>query len=148
MTVKKAVKRKLFAGIILALLVALVTPLPARAGVICTVSVNLNISDVSAMKIKHNHATIYWRTDGEATSQVFYDTLSHDILADYTNHTTERKNLAKEHKVNLNKLSPFTTYYYRVRSTVGGAEFISAEYTFKTLTSPGGWKWWWASLFN
>jgi len=142
------VKRTLCAGIVLALLATLVTFAAVRANVVCTVSVALTISDVSAIRISHNHATICWSTDGKTTSQVFYDTVSHDSIADYTYYTSERKALVERHKVTLNKLSPSTTYYYRVRSAAGEAEFVSDEYTFTTLPSPGGWRAWWANLFT
>lgn len=142
MTVNKTVRCTLCASIVLALLATLVTFASVRANVVCTVSVALTISDVSAIRISHNHATICWSTDGKTTSQVFYDTVSHDSIADYTYYTSERKALVERHKVTLNKLSPSTTYYYRVRSTVGGAEFISDEYTFRTLRAAGRWRWW------
>jgi phosphodiesterase/alkaline phosphatase D-like protein len=141
------VKRTLSAGMVLALLATLVTFASVRANVVCTVSVALTISDVSATKIGHNHATICWSTDGKATSQVFYDTVSHNSIADYSCYTREQKALVKKHKVTLNKLSPSTTYYYRVRSTAGGAEFVSDEYSFTTLPLPGRWRGWWANLF-
>ena len=147
MTVSKTVKRTLCAGMVIALLATLVTFSSVPANVVCTVSVALTISDVSAIIIRHNHATIYWSTDGKATSQVFYDTISGNSTADYTYYTNERKALVEEHKVTLNKLSPSTTYYYRVRSMAGDAEFVSDEYTFTTLSSPGGWKGWLANVF-
>jgi len=139
-------KRTLYTGTVLALLATLVTFASVGANVVCTVSVALPISDVSATRISHNHATICWSTDGKTTSQVLYDTFSHDSIADYTYYTGERKALVEKHKVTLNKLSPSTTYYYRVRSTAGGAEFVSDEYTFTTLPSPKGWSAWLADL--
>jgi len=147
LTVNKTVKRTLSASMVLALLAALVTFASVQANIVCTVSVALTISNVRAIKISHNHATICWSTDGKATSQVFYDTVPHDNIADYAYYTGERKALVEKHKVTLNKLSPSTTYYYRVRSTAGGAEFVSDEYSFTTLPSPGGWKGWLANLF-
>jgi hypothetical protein len=137
----------LYAGMVLALLATLVMCPSVRANVVCTVSVALTISDVSAIKISHNRATICWSTDGKTTSQVFYDTVSHDNIAGYAYYTGERKALVEKHKVTLNKLSPSTTYYYRVRSAAGDAEFVSDEYSFTTLSSPGGWNAWWANLF-
>ena len=148
MTVNKTVKRTLYAGRVLALLATLVTLAPVRANVVCTVSVALTISDISAIRISHNHATICWSTDGKTTSQVFYDTISHDNIADYAYYTRGRKALVEKHKVTLNKLSPSTPYYYRVKSTAGGAESVSDEYTFTTLPFPRGWRAWWANLLS
>ncbi len=147
MTVNKAVKRSLSAGIVLALLTTLVALASVRADVVCSVSAALTISDVSAVRISHNHATVYWSTDGKATSQAFYDTVSHDSIADYTYYTSERKALVEKHKVTLKKLSPSTTYFYRVKSTVGAAEFVSGEYIFTTLPSPKRWRGWLTILF-
>lgn len=112
-----------------------------------TGSVALVAYEVSASRVGYFTATISWKTNGAATSQVFYDTVPHDIIADYTYYTAERKALVEKHKVTLNKLSPSTTYHYRVRSTAGGIEFVSDEYTFTTLPFPGRWKAWWANLF-
>jgi hypothetical protein len=147
LTVNKTVRRTLAAGIALALLATLVTLASVGANVVCTVSVALTISDVSATKISHNHATICWNTDGKTTSQVFYDTVSHNSTVEYAYTTGEKKTLVEKHKVTLSKLSPFTTYYYRVRSAAGSAEFISDEYTFTTLPSPRGLRAWLANLF-
>lgn len=147
MTINRTVKRSLYAGIVLALLATLVTFGSVGADVVCTVSVALTISDVNAIKISRNHATVCWNTDGKTTSQVFYDTVSHDSIADYPCYTDQRKSLVEKHKVTLNKLSPSTTYYYRVRSAAGGIEFVSDEYAFTTLPSSKGWKGWLANLF-
>jgi hypothetical protein len=142
MTIRKVLKLTLYAGIVLAFLVTLVMPPPVLADVVCRVSAALTISDVSATNISSHHATIRWRTDDKATSQVFYDTVSHNSIADYTYHTRENKALVKQHKVELTGLSPSTTYYYRVRSAVGSAEFVSGEYTFRTLKATGRRGWW------
>jgi hypothetical protein len=148
MTIRKVLKLTLYAGIVLAFLVTLVMPPPVLADVVCSVSAALTISDVSATNISSHHATIRWRTDGKATSQVFYDTVSHNLIADYTYYTRENKALVKQHKVELTGLSPSTTYYYRVRSAVGSAEFVSGEYTFRTLKATGRRRWWGASLLD
>jgi hypothetical protein len=103
--------------------------------------------DISPTRIAHFTAAISWKTNGGATAQVFYDTVSHSTAAEYGFFTNERQALLDKHKIGLNKLSPSTTYYYRVRSALEGAEFVSDEYTFTTLTSPGGWKGWLLSRF-
>jgi hypothetical protein len=133
------------------LLVCLMLPvadaMAATGATRVTGSVPLVAYEVSALHIRYFTATISWRTNGAATSQVFYDTVSHDSVADYTYYTGERKTLVEKHKVTLNKLSPSTTYYYRVRSAAGEAEFVSDEYTFTTLPSPRARRGWWANLF-
>jgi hypothetical protein len=112
-----------------------------------TGSVPLVAYEVSVSRVGHFTATVSWKTNGVATSQVFYDTIPHDSIDDYAYHSGERKALVEKHKINLNKLSPSTTYYYRVRSTAGGAEFVSDEDMFTTLPFPRGSRGWWANLF-
>jgi hypothetical protein len=102
--------------------------------------------EVSLTRIGYFTAAISWKTNSGATSQVFYDTISHNTVAEYAFFTNERQALLDKHMVALNKLSPSTVYYYRVRSATEGAEFVSDEYTFTTLTSPGGWKGWLVNL--
>jgi hypothetical protein len=144
--VSRQVTRTLYAGMLLAWLASLVTFVPVQASIVCTVRVALAISDVTATKIGHNHAIICWATDSRATSQVFYDVVSHHSIADYTYHTDERKAPVTRHNMTLNRLSPSTTYYYRARSAVGGIEAISDEHAFTTPPFPGGWKAWWAKV--
>jgi len=99
-------------------------------------TVPLTISDVSASSIGYYGATISWKTNGDATSQVFYDTEFHDDIADYADHTIEETALVSEHSVRLTGLSSGRTYHYRVRSAVviDGSDFIaiSGDYTFRT----------------
>jgi len=111
-----------------------------------TGSVPLVTYEVSTSRIGHFTATIAWKTNGAATSQVFYDTVTHDSITGYAYYTRERSASVENHKMTLSKLSPSTTYYYRVRSTAGGVESVSDEYTFTTLPAPGGWRGWLASL--
>ncbi|GAI93180.1 unnamed protein product, partial [marine sediment metagenome] len=97
---------------------------------------SLTISDVSASSIGYHGATISWKTNGDATSQVFYDTEFHDNIADYADHTIEETALVSEHSIRLTGLSSGRTYHYRVRSAVviDGSDFIaiSEDYIFKT----------------
>ncbi|GAI96018.1 unnamed protein product, partial [marine sediment metagenome] len=87
-------------------------------------TVPLTISDVSASSIGYYGATISWNTNGDATSQVFYDTTWHNTTAEYAYDTTEDTDLVTEHSVPLTGLSSGTTYHYRVRSAIPDTEFI------------------------
>ena len=104
-----------------------------------TTTVPLTISDVSASSIGYYGATISWKTNGDATSQVFYDTEFHDNIALYAD-DTEDITPVSEHSVRLTGLSSGTTYHYRVRSAtiIEGSDFIaiSGNYTFRTLSPP------------
>ncbi len=92
----------------------------------------LTISNVIVSNINYNAATISWNTDSNATSQVFYDTVSRVSATGYAFQTTENATLATAHNVALGGLSEGTRYYYRVRSANPGtgAIAISNEYTF------------------
>ena len=94
--------------------------------------------EVSASGIGHFTAIISWETNGNATSQVFYDTRSHEDLADYAHHTSEDTTLVSEHGATLTRLRPRTIYHFRVRSAIPVTEFvaISDEYSFTTLSPP------------
>jgi hypothetical protein len=100
----------------------------------------LTISDVSASSIGYYSATISWNTNGDASSQVFYDTESRASPGDYANSTTEETTRVTEHSISLAGLSSSTTYHYRVRSAIPDTKFIaiSEDYTFRTLTPAGG----------
>jgi len=95
----------------------------------------LTISEVSASSIGYYGATISWKTNGDATSQVFYDTEFHDNIDDYAYHTDVDTDLVTEHSIRLTELSLGTTYHYRVRSAIPDTEFIDTSVeddTFKT----------------
>ncbi|GAH52197.1 unnamed protein product, partial [marine sediment metagenome] len=97
-------------------------------------TVPLTISAVSAPSIGNYGATISWKTNGDATSQVFYDTVYHEDIDDYAHRTDEDTELVTQHSVRLTELSSGRTYHYRVRSAIGTEfEDISEEDdTFKT----------------
>lgn len=128
-----------------ALMLSVCLPVQAReesGDVELSGTVPLTISDVSASNIGYHGATICWKTNGDATSQVFYDTEFHEGIADYVYHTTEDTDLLSEHSISLSGLSSGTTYHYRVRSAtvIDGSDFIaiSGDYTFRTLSPVGG----------
>lgn len=106
-----------------------------------TGSVPLVTYEVSASDIGYFSATISWKTNDAATSQVFYDTKDtkpHEDIADYAYHTSEDTSLVSEHSVTLARLRPRTIYHFRVRSDVPGTEVIaiSDDYSFTTLSPP------------
>lgn len=94
--------------------------------------------EVSASGIGYFRATISWKTNDNATSQVFYDTKFHEDIADYAYHTDEDTTLVSEHSMTLTRLRPRTIYHFRVRSAIPGTEFvaISDDYSFTTLSPP------------
>ena len=104
-----------------------------------TGTVPLIAYDTQASGITDRAATISWRTNGNATSQVFYDTRHHEDTADYEYHSFKYTTPVLQHSVGLSGLRRDTTYHYRVKSvaTIGGVEFIavSPDYTFKTLSA-------------
>ena len=90
------------------------------------------ISDIQVSDVTTSAATIGWKTNGTATSQVFHDTEFHENTVGYAYHTDEDTPLVSEHSVGLTGLSSGTTYHFRVRSVVNGGEVISNDYTFTT----------------
>ena len=96
------------------------------------------ISNVFAIDITQTTATIEWETTGAGTSQVFYDTISHGDINDYLYPTVPTSTDVTSHSVPLSVLSSATTYYYRVKSVIGGDEAVSVEHTFDTPGGGGG----------
>lgn len=87
------------------------------------------ISNVQAINITTNSATIIWDTSEGATSSVEYG-----LDISYGNITPEDPNLVTSHSVDLSGLIPNTLYHFRVKSKdVLGNEAISGDYTFTTL---------------
>ncbi len=105
---------------------------------VATVTVPLVTHEVAVSNINHTSATINWKTNGDATSQVFYDTSRHDSISDYTYHTAIDTSLVSTHSLTLSGLLSSTTYHYRVRSAIPSTSFIaiSDNYTFTTLSVP------------
>lgn len=102
---------------------------------VVTGTVALVIYDISISDITYQSGTISWKTNGNATSQVFYDTQAHSNIADYTYHTTEDIALFSAHSVTLSGLSEGTRYYYQVRSAIPGTEFIGISDAYGFITS-------------
>lgn len=110
----------------------------ADAAVEVTFETALIISDVTISNISYHSARVSWETNDDASSQVFYDTESHEDTIDYAYQTDEDVNLVSEHTVYLSGLSSGTTYHFRARSVANGLEVISDDYTFRTSSSGGG----------
>lgn len=125
------------------LICILALALPAVASnsgtVTVTGTVPLIIYDVQSSGITTSTAIISWKTNGPATSQVFYDTKFHANVTGYAYHSSLDNAPVMQHSVTLSGLSPSTTYHYRAKSTalIGSANFVavSADFTFKTLSA-------------
>jgi len=126
--------------ILLAFIMLQAIPVMAAGGTGVSGTVPLVTSDVAASSIGYYSATISWNTNGDATSQVFYDTESRASPGEYANSTTEEITRVTEHSTSLTGLSSSTTYHYRVRSAIPDTKFlaISEDYTFRTSTPAGG----------
>ena len=113
--------------------------LPAQASVIQEAStLDLIISNVSAVNIGYHSVVVRWQTSINATSQVFYDTRSHNYTESYGNHTPDDESPVSHHSVSLSGLRSGTVYHFRVRSVAGNTEAVSGDYTFRTRSYTGG----------
>lgn len=134
-------------AVFLAWIMAQAAPLIAATGTTeVTGTVPLVTYEVSASKITSHGTTISWKTNGKATSQVFYDTKFHQHIGDYRHCTREKTALVSQHHLRLVRLFVFTTYHYRVKSVaiIDGSEFIavSEDCSFITKGTTRG-RWWW-----
>jgi len=86
----------------------------------------LVISNVASAP-KSNQATITWSTDDASSSQVEYGTAT-----TYGSTTTLSTTEVTSHSVLITKLTPNTTYHYRVLSTSATGEATSTDATFTT----------------
>jgi len=69
------------------------------------------ISDIQAVDLSENEATIVWQTNEEATSWVAYGK-----DGEYTDGLGDNDNFVTNHEVTLSNLTPDTEYIYRVGS--------------------------------
>lgn len=93
--------------------------------------VPLVIYNISVIGIDRNHATITWKTNGNANSTVVYGTTT-----SYGSFRTAGV-MAKDHTIPLSGLLPGTLYHFRVISVdLAGNRAESADLTFTTAPSP------------
>lgn len=89
-----------------------------------------DISDVTAIDITSDGATITWTTDEDSTSQVDYGTTEA-----YGSSSILDSNLVQEHSVILTGLDAETLYHYQVKSQdAAGNEATSEDKTFSTTS--------------
>ena len=87
------------------------------------------ISSIAVSNLTGTSATITWRTDEPADTQVEYGTST-----SYGSQTPLDSALATTHQVTLSGLKPATTYHFRVKSRdAAGNLAVSADQTFTTL---------------
>jgi len=87
-----------------------------------------NISNVQAINISTNAATINWETDEASDSVVEWGTSTGSYLV-----STSSAIMTKIHSVNIAGLDTFTDYYFRVLSSDANSNATtSVEYSFRT----------------
>ena len=77
-------------------------------------TMRLVITNVAAVNISADSATITWNTDKVANSAVEYGPTQ-----GYGS-TVSDPNIVRNHAIRINSLSPGTSYHYRVWSSAGG----------------------------
>jgi hypothetical protein len=96
-----------------------------------TGKIPLVVYDVSVTGIAPRHATVSWKTNGDADSRVEYGTTTR-YRSFITNGT-----LTKDHVIYLNNLLPGTVYHYQVISRdLAGNHAESTDSTFTTPAIP------------
>jgi hypothetical protein len=109
--------------------------LPAAAETTLTGTVPLVTDSIAVSHISSTAAVISWATNGKATSQVFFDTVSHDSFVDYRFSSPLHPAPVLDHEVSLQDLSPLQTYRFRVVSSSENLTAISTENSFSTLSA-------------
>jgi len=107
-------------------------PAAALDTVLITGNPQLVVYDITVTGIGTNHATISWKTNGEANSTVEYGpTASYGSLG-------REGTMVKDHAIYVDHLVSGRTYHFRVRScNLAGTCAESADMTFTTIpTSP------------
>ncbi|MDD5165670.1 MAG: fibronectin type III domain-containing protein [Candidatus Pacebacteria bacterium] len=94
----------------------------------------LSISNLVATSTKQNHATVTWNTNLRSDSMVWISTTS--PIDTSKNPSITRKGPTTKHKIELNKLTPDTTYFVVVKSNVKDGSVLSSEISFKTPALP------------
>jgi len=91
------------------------------------------ISDIKVISINYNSVEIQWNTDEPSTSQVYYREKS-----DYSQPTSVKEAMVKQHSMVLADLKTKTSYFYQVRSMdAAGNVAMSEEKTFDIGLQPG-----------
>ena len=131
--------------IVLALTALVLFSVPAEAqsgSTEVTGNLSYSIFNATAADITAAGATIKWQTNGDGTTQVFYDTVSHSASGGtetYAYATTPNPGPASEHSQKLTGLTANTRYYYRVLSVSSiHGEAVSDEMTFTTSSEGSG----------
>ncbi len=87
------------------------------------------ISNIQAVSVTHNSATITWITNKNSDSQLEYG-----LTTSYGNSTALNASMLTGHSVSLSGLNPATTYHYRVKSKDASSNLaISEDHTLTTV---------------
>ena len=90
-------------------------------------------SEPTVSSITTKKAVIKWGTDRVSDSKVSYGTKSNNFFTEEPSNSSQ----VTDHTINLNNLSPGTTYYYKVKWTDGdGNTGTSEEKSFTTTEAP------------
>ncbi|HHE76577.1 MAG TPA: hypothetical protein ENL27_01175 [Candidatus Parcubacteria bacterium] len=98
------------------------------------------VKDEKVEEVADSSAKISWITTKEANSIVIWASENENHSFDWLNkdnygysHSLTIDNKTKNHNINIESLSPGTTYYFRVISGDGRIKVASKEHSFKTL---------------
>ena len=97
------------------------------------------ITNVQAINITSNAATVTWTTNEYSDSEVYLGTQPGTYTSSPSNSGTVSANGNYMHSVALSNLNPGTTYYFKVASIDnGGNKGVSSEFSFPTQAAPVG----------
>lgn len=115
----------------------------SSATVQVTGTVPLVIYDLGVTGICRHAAVVSWKTNGEADSHLFIDTVAHDDISEYR-YQIGNDEPVSDHRICIGCLASGTTYHVRVSSEMSGLPpAVSEDIAFTTKRGGCGWMWRW-----